>query len=277
MEPWKQKVPPYLSLHGSNSLRGGKKTYNCNVLVDNWRNDRLDDRNDQRLTSERILHPLHPDVPQGSKYETNYRQSYDYEDWSRRPVHLSKYGILGHDDTGAESWTTESRSEYQSPRRRAAKLMAQGHWCYGKDIYPRMIHGRDDFLFAHPMAIHLSPTHRQEYVHALASRPPHERPPPELLRASAMPDQMPSSSSCADASNPQCAYAPERRGDPQRGASQYSEDYRSARSRPNAAKGEFRGEPRAASRYPGYQATGPDYSDFVGYAGLPPRAKLREF
>lgn len=30
------KVPPTLSMHGSNSLRGGRKTYNAMCLNDNW-------------------------------------------------------------------------------------------------------------------------------------------------------------------------------------------------------------------------------------------------
>ncbi|KYK66626.1 hypothetical protein TGPRC2_201760 [Toxoplasma gondii TgCatPRC2] len=177
MEPWKQKVPQCLSLHGSNSLRGGKRTYNCNVLMDNWRNDRLDAHNDQKLTSWRIPHPLYTELPQGSKYETHYRQSYDYEDWARRPVRLSKYGLLGHDDSGAESWTTETRSEYEPPRLRRDQLKAAGQWPYGEDIYPRHVHGNEEFMCPHPMAIHVSRTHREDYIRSLTPRPAYERPP----------------------------------------------------------------------------------------------------
>ncbi|CBZ52510.1 conserved hypothetical protein [Neospora caninum Liverpool] len=199
METWKQKVPQYLSLHGSNSLRGGKKTYNSNVLVDNWRNDRLDVKTEQKLTSWRIPHPLYPDVPQGSKYETNYRQSYDYEDWARRPVSLSKYGILGQDDSGPESWTTETRSEYESPRRRRDRLMAQGRWPYGKDIYARPVHGKEGVL-SHPMAIHVSPTHREDYIRSLSPRPPHEKPPAGVPSGSG---QLPRGSPYADSAQSQ--------------------------------------------------------------------------
>lgn len=174
MEPWRQKVPLSRSLHGSNDLRGGQRIFDSNVLVDNWFDDRLSPVNAQPLTSCRVYHPLYRSTPIASKRETTYVQTYDYGDWRRRPFYLSKYGLLGHDESGSDTWTTETRSQFENPALRKVELERMGYWPYEGSIYPKQVRGAPGFTQAHLVPIrlpdiggqHLSkPTRSQEFVH----------------------------------------------------------------------------------------------------------------
>ncbi|PHJ18686.1 hypothetical protein CSUI_007481 [Cystoisospora suis] len=116
-------------------------------------------------------------------------QGYDYEDWSKRPTKTSKFGsILAHDNSGPDSWTTESRFEYRNPVQRRDALIETGQWPYGREeevcgkINGRRVRGgREEFLYLHPMPVHVSPTHEEDYLRSIEPRPPHEAVPPYML------------------------------------------------------------------------------------------------
>ncbi|KAL8274168.1 hypothetical protein Esti_002010 [Eimeria stiedai] len=107
------KVPQTLSLRGSNSLRGGCKTFNAMCLNGNWFEDRLN----PDVQKELELFTASDNVPghaQFGAWASEYTVAYSKGNWAHEKSKIAPSTILAFDDSGPSEWTSSYRHDYKN-------------------------------------------------------------------------------------------------------------------------------------------------------------------
>ncbi|OEH78832.1 hypothetical protein cyc_01445 [Cyclospora cayetanensis] len=124
------KIPHPLSLHGSNSLRGGRRTFNPMCLIDNWFEDRLNPAAKKQLDLYTAAddRPAHgPFGPWASEYTTAYSKG----NWKHEKIKIASSTILAIDETGPQDWTSSYRYDYRN--RREEEVLARKKCIEGEE------------------------------------------------------------------------------------------------------------------------------------------------
>lgn len=107
------KVPANLSMHGSNTLRGGTKVFNAMCLNNNWYEDRLNPALKKDLDLFTAPDSRPPHAPHG-RWATEYMTAYSKGDWHHEKVKVASTTIFAFDESGSRDWTSCYRHDYRN-------------------------------------------------------------------------------------------------------------------------------------------------------------------
>ncbi|KAL8444611.1 hypothetical protein Emed_006153 [Eimeria media] len=116
------KVPQTLSMRGSNSLRGGCKTFNAMCLNGNWFEDRLNPEVQRELEVFTAAddRPAHA---QFGPWASEYTVAYSKGNWTHEKIKIAPSTILAIDDSGPSEWTSSYRHDYQNRHKEQAAAL----------------------------------------------------------------------------------------------------------------------------------------------------------